>query len=70
MINSEDFQTKLAEKSVKKIYNQTEIARIIGVSQVTIRNWTRDGMPVSILGEKTLLYNIDDVNEWIKSHKK
>lgn len=70
MINSEEFQVKLAERGVKRIYNQTEIARIIGVSQVTIRNWTKDGMPVSILGEKTLLYNIDDVNNWIKSHEK
>lgn len=70
VINSEEFQEKLAEKNVKKIFNQTEIARIIGVSQLTIRNWTKDGMPVSVLGEKTMLYDIDDVNNWIKSHKK
>lgn len=70
LINSEKFQEKLVEKSMKKVFNQTEIARIIGVSQLTIRNWTKDGMPVSILGEKTLLYNIDDVNDWIRSHRK
>lgn len=66
---SEEFLNKLMIILHKENFNQGEIAALNGVSPVTIRQWSKGGLPVQVLGEKTLLYDKNEVNEWIKKHK-
>lgn len=46
-----------------------ELAGIFGVTQNTITNWIKSGMPIVVKTSKGYRFNKEDVFEWVKSHK-
>lgn len=51
-------------------FGTEELAGIFGVTQNTITNWVRSGMPIVVKTSKGYRFSKEDVFEWVKSHKK
>ena len=50
-------------------FGTEELAGIFGVTQNTITNWVKRGMPIVVKTSKGYRFNKEDVFEWVKSHK-
>jgi excisionase family DNA binding protein len=50
-------------------FGTEELAVVFGVTQNTITNWVKSGMPIVVKTSKGYRFNKEDVFEWVKSHK-
>lgn len=50
-------------------FGTEELAGIFGVTQNTITNWVKSGMPIVVKTSKGYRFDKEDVFEWVKSHK-
>ena len=49
---------------VKTEYNQSETAKLFGVTITTIKNWRKQGCPVVDTGSRAVLFSIPDLYKW------
>lgn len=54
----------------RDLLNKKEMASWLGISQVKLDELIREGMPISILGERTFFLSKQEVRNWILTHNK
>ena len=59
------------ELALKSYINRTQLAKELGISVATIRNWTRTkGFPEPVTrSSKTPIYRTDDITAWLEEEK-
>lgn len=54
----------------RDLLNKKEMGAWLGISQVKLDELIREGMPISILGERTFFLSKQEVRNWILTHNK
>jgi DNA-binding transcriptional MerR regulator len=49
---------------------ENEICEKLGCNRVTLRRWRQQGMPFKEVNQISILYDFDDVQDWIRSYSK
>jgi predicted DNA-binding transcriptional regulator AlpA len=59
------------ELALKSYINRTQLAKELGVSVATIRNWTRTkGFPQPVTrSSKIPIYRMEDITSWLEEEK-
>lgn len=55
---------------MKKIITNNELCEHYQISKPTASEYRKQGMPYINLSERTIRYNIDEVEQWLKNKKK
>lgn len=51
-------------------FTQTELAKKMGVSVTTVRNWRKKGLTCKVLPDGGMRFNIHEVNRWLDENSK
>lgn len=66
-INPEDFDTMM-EPRPRKLWGAPAIARVLGVSEDTVRKWAReDGVPIYSPRPRTYFARREELEAWLRT---
>lgn len=54
---------------MNNLMTQKELCDWLKISKTTAERWRKEGMPYCKLSERSLRFNVDDVNKWISGKK-
>ncbi|MGX6962386.1 hypothetical protein [Vagococcus xieshaowenii] len=70
-ITLEAIQQARKDSSVDKdLINKTQLCEWLDISMPKLNELIRDGLPISVVGERTFFASKQEVRKWILEHKK
>jgi phage terminase Nu1 subunit (DNA packaging protein) len=49
------------------LLKRKDLARVLGVAEITIKRWQEQGLPCIRINTKSLYYDINEVRAWMKT---